>query len=101
MFPLTAVVHSKSRTPAASVSSSPPLTDADKNEICLFFIRRNCSFKGTSDGAVFTQRCCTDLLGSIKLCGSTPPLSKGRFGLIFLRQVRSRPLAPALQMAGL
>ncbi|XP_075898941.1 protein mono-ADP-ribosyltransferase PARP12 isoform X2 [Nelusetta ayraudi] len=39
------VVHSKSRSPAASVSSSPPLTDADKNEICLFFIRRNCSFK--------------------------------------------------------
>ncbi|KAK5610526.1 hypothetical protein CRENBAI_003635 [Crenichthys baileyi] len=30
---------------AKSVSPSKPITDAERNEICLFFIRRHCSFK--------------------------------------------------------
>ncbi|KAM4734624.1 protein mono-ADP-ribosyltransferase PARP12 [Anableps anableps] len=35
----------KSGSPAKSVSPSKPITDAERNEICLFFIRRHCSFK--------------------------------------------------------
>uniref|UniRef100_G3PJ34 Poly (ADP-ribose) polymerase family, member 12a n=1 Tax=Gasterosteus aculeatus aculeatus TaxID=481459 RepID=G3PJ34_GASAC len=35
----------KPRPPAGSASPSQPPSDADTNEICLFFIRRHCSFK--------------------------------------------------------
>ncbi|KAL6107046.1 parp12 [Pungitius sinensis] len=35
----------KTSPPTASASPSQPLSDADTNEICLFFIRRHCSFK--------------------------------------------------------
>ncbi|KAM8752126.1 protein mono-ADP-ribosyltransferase PARP12 [Acanthopagrus schlegelii] len=31
--------------PARSAGASKPMSDVDKNEICLFFIRRHCSFK--------------------------------------------------------
>lgn len=33
-----------------------PLSDADRNEICLFFIRTNCSFKGNSETHVFVLK---------------------------------------------
>ncbi|KAM6937071.1 protein mono-ADP-ribosyltransferase PARP12 [Xenentodon cancila] len=32
-------------SPTKSVCASKPMTDAEKNEICLFFLRRNCSFR--------------------------------------------------------
>ncbi|XP_042351718.1 protein mono-ADP-ribosyltransferase PARP12 [Plectropomus leopardus] len=32
-------------SPAGSACPSKPVSDAEKNEICLFFIRRHCSFK--------------------------------------------------------
>ncbi|XP_040018846.2 protein mono-ADP-ribosyltransferase PARP12 [Gasterosteus aculeatus] len=35
----------KPRPPAGTASPSQPPSDADTNEICLFFIRRHCSFK--------------------------------------------------------
>lgn len=37
--------HSSPGSPTSSGSPSKPMSDADRNEICLFFIRRNCSFK--------------------------------------------------------
>ncbi|XP_035013900.1 protein mono-ADP-ribosyltransferase PARP12 [Hippoglossus stenolepis] len=36
---------SVSGSPAGSACQSKPTTDTDRNEICLFFIRRHCSFK--------------------------------------------------------
>ncbi|XP_038161404.1 protein mono-ADP-ribosyltransferase PARP12-like [Cyprinodon tularosa] len=37
--------QNKPASPTKSVTSSKPITDAERNEICLFFIRRNCQFK--------------------------------------------------------
>ncbi|KAI3371544.1 hypothetical protein L3Q82_024132 [Scortum barcoo] len=37
--------HSSPGSPVSPTSPSNPISDADRNEICLFFIRRNCSFK--------------------------------------------------------
>ncbi|KAM7414190.1 hypothetical protein PAMA_019148 [Pampus argenteus] len=40
--------HSKpasSKCPTSSTGATKPVSDADRNEICLFFIRRHCSFK--------------------------------------------------------
>ncbi|TMS05998.1 Poly [ADP-ribose] polymerase 12 [Larimichthys crocea] len=37
--------HSKPGSPTSSACPSKPMNDADRNEICLFFIRRHCSFK--------------------------------------------------------
>ncbi|XP_039988368.1 protein mono-ADP-ribosyltransferase PARP12 isoform X2 [Xiphias gladius] len=37
--------HSNPGSPSSSACPSKPMNDADRNEICLFFIRRHCSFK--------------------------------------------------------
>ncbi|XP_061577373.1 protein mono-ADP-ribosyltransferase PARP12 [Cololabis saira] len=37
--------HNNPASPTKSVCASKPMTDAEKNEICLFFLRRHCSFK--------------------------------------------------------
>ncbi|XP_038563127.1 protein mono-ADP-ribosyltransferase PARP12 [Micropterus salmoides] len=37
--------HSSPGSPTSSACPSTPMSDADRNEICLFFIRRHCSFK--------------------------------------------------------
>ncbi|XP_035521379.1 protein mono-ADP-ribosyltransferase PARP12 [Morone saxatilis] len=37
--------HSNPGSPTSSACPSKPISDADKNEICLYFIRKNCSFK--------------------------------------------------------
>ncbi|XP_014911579.1 poly [ADP-ribose] polymerase 12-like [Poecilia latipinna] len=37
--------QNKPQSPTKSASPPKPLTDAERNEICLFFIRRHCSFK--------------------------------------------------------
>ncbi|XP_040894132.1 protein mono-ADP-ribosyltransferase PARP12 [Toxotes jaculatrix] len=37
--------HSNPGSPTSTTCSSKPMSDADRNEICLFFIRKHCSFK--------------------------------------------------------
>ncbi|XP_047453038.1 protein mono-ADP-ribosyltransferase PARP12-like [Mugil cephalus] len=39
------VSHSNPGSPTSSDCPAKPLSDADRNEICLYFIRRHCSFK--------------------------------------------------------
>jgi len=34
-------------SPTSSACPTKPMSDVEKNEICLFFIRRHCSFKGS------------------------------------------------------
>lgn len=38
--------HSNPGSPTSSVCPSKPPSNADMNEICLYFIRRHCGFKG-------------------------------------------------------
>ncbi|XP_019962062.2 protein mono-ADP-ribosyltransferase PARP12 [Paralichthys olivaceus] len=45
-MPTRSPSHSTSGSPPGPVCASKPTTDAERNEICLFFIRRHCSFKG-------------------------------------------------------
>ncbi|XP_041852620.1 protein mono-ADP-ribosyltransferase PARP12 isoform X2 [Melanotaenia boesemani] len=37
--------HNNPGSPTSSTCPSKPISDAERNEICLFFIRRHCSFK--------------------------------------------------------
>ncbi|XP_031138528.1 protein mono-ADP-ribosyltransferase PARP12 [Sander lucioperca] len=37
--------HNNPESPTSSACPFKPMSDADRNEICLFFIRRHCSFK--------------------------------------------------------
>ncbi|KAM9351797.1 protein mono-ADP-ribosyltransferase PARP12 [Symphorus nematophorus] len=37
--------HSNPGSPTSPACPSKPMSDADRNEICLYFIRRHCSFK--------------------------------------------------------
>uniref|UniRef100_A0A4W6F381 Poly (ADP-ribose) polymerase family, member 12a n=1 Tax=Lates calcarifer TaxID=8187 RepID=A0A4W6F381_LATCA len=37
--------HSNPGSPTSSACPPKPMSDADRNEICLYFIRRHCSFK--------------------------------------------------------
>lgn len=65
---------------------SKPMSDADKNEICLFFIRKKCRYKGNGksrEAAVLKQ-----VTNCICL-------------LFIVPRVRSCPLAAAVPLAGL
>lgn len=43
--PIPQPAHSSPGSPSSSASPIKPMSDADRNEICLFFIHRRCSFK--------------------------------------------------------
>ena len=36
----------KIKSPTSDTSAAPPTSEADRNEICLYFLRQHCSFKG-------------------------------------------------------
>lgn len=81
--------QNKPQSPTKSASPSKPLTDAERNEICLFFIRRHCSFKGIwciSSAALWVFTVVT--FWTVTSCGFCH------------RELQPRPLASALQMAG-
>lgn len=73
-------------SPTRSSLDSKPFSDADRNEICLFFVRKKCNIKGNGesrDAAVLKQATnCICLL-------------------FIVPRVRSCPLAPAVPVAGL
>lgn len=52
-------------------TSSKLVSDADGNEICLFFIRNNCSFKGNSDALCICLETCSTLCLSVSHSPST------------------------------
>lgn len=94
MFLLTSAVrplpqqssHSYPRPAIGSACPSPPASDADKNEICLFFIRRHCSFKGrTSSSCTAFRAGCITLSEHSFIC-DCPPLFEESLGVIFFCQ---------------
>lgn len=93
--------HSHPRSAAGSACPSPPVSDADKNEICLFFIRRHCSFKGRTSSSYTAFRAVCIALSEHSFVSDCLSLSEESLGIIFFaREVCPCPLAPAVQMAG-
>lgn len=91
MFPLTSVVrplpqqssHSHPGSAIGSACPSPPASDADKNEICLFFIRRHCSFKGRTSSSYTAFRADCIALSEHSFVSDCPSLCEESLGIIF------------------
>lgn len=98
MFLLTSVVrplrqqpsHSHPRSAIGSASPSPPASDADKNEICLFFIRRHCSFKGRTSSIHRAFRAGCVILSEHSFVSDCPSLFEESLGIIFLPEKCAR-----------
>lgn len=76
-------------------TGSKSVSDADRNEICLFFIRTNCSFKGNAN---------TNYVFALKRALNCICISFSQHILIpFIvpRKMRSCALAPTVPLAGL
>lgn len=94
--------HSNPGSPTSSVCPSKPPSNADTNEICLYFIRRHCGFKGNDhdDGSCLSYLQYSNISTRIGLCPYVYRLINECLVCLFHRQVCACPLASALQMAG-